>query len=231
MIEKITISLQQFGTEPIGLLFALLLGMFSTLTSSCCALPTLGVMLGYSGSQEKSSKNISILMAVFFTLGTFFSLMIIGFIGITIGHYATDSLGKYWKIFAGIMLIFFGLFILKLLPFNLPIHKLNKLNNYFGQTSVILMGFILGAIISITALCCMPALFVMMGLAIAQHKIIHATLLLMMFAIGFSVPLGTLVFGVSLFKNLLISQKVVKYINYITAAILFIVGYYFIFTY
>ena len=124
MIQQIIEKLQYASSEPVGLLFALLLGMGSAVASTCCTLPALGLVASYSGAKEQNSHKDLIKSTLFFMLGTIVSLMLIGVVSGFIGQIAQSMLGKYWKLFAGILAIFFGLANLKLLPFNLSFGNL-----------------------------------------------------------------------------------------------------------
>jgi len=231
MLDSVTNALQHASTQPLGLLLAMVLGTLSAATSACCALPSLGVMIGYSGTQESKNKYLAIKKALFFTLGTIISLMIIGGIAGFVGKAANVSLGRYWTIFAGVVLVFFGLATLNLLPFKLSFGKFESLKKRLGASGVILSGLVLGGLISITALCCIPAIFVVMGVALIQKQILNAILLLFMFAIGFSLPLGTVVFGVSLSKALFLPKKAKKIVRWIAGGLLLVVGFYFLITF
>jgi len=231
MLDYVTNALQQASTQPLGLLLAMALGVLSAATSACCVLPSLGVMIGYSGTQENSGKKIAFQKALFFTLGSIVSLMIIGGVAGFLGQVANASLGRYWMVFAGVLLIFFGLTTLDILPFKLSFGKLDGVKNRLGNSGVILTGFVLGGLVSITALCCLPAIFVVVGVAILQRQIFHAVLLLLMFAIGFSLPLGAILFGVSLSKALFLPKKAEKFVRWIAGGLLLVVGFYYLITF
>ena len=231
MLDSVTNALQQASTQPLGLLLALVLGVLSAATSACCALPSLGVMIGYSGTQESSGKSIAFQKALFFTLGSIISLMIIGGVAGFLGQVANTSLGRYWMIFAGIVLIFFGLATLNILPFKLSFGKFDGIKKRLGKSGVIMTGFVLGGLVSITALCCIPAIFVVVGVAVLQKQIFHAVLLLLMFAVGFSLPLGAILFGVSLSKTLFLPKKAEKFVRWIAGALLLFVGFYYLVTF
>jgi len=231
MLDSVTNALQQASTQPLGLLLAMVLGVLSAATSACCALPSLGVMIGYSGTQESSGKNMAFQRALFFTLGSIVSLMIIGGVAGFLGQIANASLGRYWMIFAGVLLIIFGLATLDILPFKLSFGKFEGIKKRLGNSGVILTGFVLGGLVSVTALCCLPVIFVVVGVAVLQRQIIHAVLLILMFAVGFSMPLGAVLFGVSMSKVLFLPKKAEKYVRWIAGALLLVVGFYYLVTF
>jgi len=231
MVDSVTNALQHAGTQPLGLFFAMLLGLLSAAVSSCCALPSLGIMIGYTGAQEISGKGQSFKLALFFTLGTIVSLLIIGGVAGFIGKIANINLGRYWKIFAGAVLIFFGMAALNILPFRLSFSKFENIRKQSGTSGVMVTGLVLGGLISTTALCCNPAIFVVMGVAIIQKHIFQAVLLLFTFAVGFSLPLGAIVFGVSISKALFLPKKAEKIVRWIAGGILLVAGFYFLITF
>ena len=231
MLDSVTNALQQASTQPIGLLLAMVLGVLSAAASTCCALPSLGVMIGYSGTQESMSKGLAFKKALFFTLGTIVSQMIIGGVAGFVGQVANANLGRYWTIFAGVVLIIFGLAALKALPFNISFGKFDCIKNQLEMSGVMLTGFVLGGLVSITSLCCNPAIFIVIGVAVLQKQILQAVLLLFMFAIGFSLPLGAILFGVSLSKALFLPKSANRFVQWIAGGLMLIFGFYFLITF
>src|SRR5450759_1314255 len=112
--------------------------------------------------------------------------MIIGGIAGFVGQTAQISLGGYWKIFAGIVAIVFGLATLKMLPFELPTVNLGKSNDRSKKMGSAAAGLLMGGGVAASSLPCNPGIFIVLGAAILQGQVVWATLLLTMFAIGFS---------------------------------------------
>ena len=96
-MEQITQSLIQVSAQPLGLLFALLLGVASAATSACCTLPALGILFGYSGAQTADDRGAVLRSVLYFMLGMILSLMIIGGAAGFIGQVAQTSLGPTGK--------------------------------------------------------------------------------------------------------------------------------------
>lgn len=94
MIDYCVTTLQNAATQPVALLFALLLGIVSAATSACCTLPAMGVLIGYSGAREENNRRAAFGAVIFFTTGTILSLMIIGGIAGFVGQTAQLSLGN-----------------------------------------------------------------------------------------------------------------------------------------
>ncbi len=231
MLESITNSLQQVSSQPIGLLFAMLLGIVSAATSACCTIPALGILVGYSGAQANDNRKTAVKTALFFILGTILSLMIIGGVSGFVGQIAQNNLGRYWKIFAGLLAVFFGLATLNLLPFKLSLGKFGGITKNAGKFGAALAGLFLGGIVAASSLPCNPGIFIVIGAAVLQGKVFWATLMLAMFAVGFSIPLGAVLLGVSLSKVSLAAKGLDSLMRWVSGSILLIAGFYFILTF
>lgn len=232
MLQSVTESLQQVSLAPLGLFFALLLGVLSAVTSACCTLPALGLLVGYSGAQASDSRGAAVKSALYFTLGTVVSLMIIGGIAGFVGQVAQGILGRYWKVFAGILAVFLGLATLKLLPFGNFGDTIRMASPKFrGSLGFALSGLVLGGTVAISSLPCNPGIFIVMGAAILQGAVLWASLLLGMFAVGFAIPLGAVMLGVSLGKVSLAARGADTAIRWIAGLILLVAGFYFLITF
>jgi len=191
----------------------------------------MSILVGYSGTRVEISRRDVLRSALFFTLGTVISLMIIGAIAGFAGQVAQNALGRYWKIFAGIAAVFFGLATLKLLPFNLSFGNFGKTINGSGKIGSVLAGVVMGGIVAVSSLPCNPGIFIVLGAAVLQGLVIWATLLLAMYAVGFSIPLGIILFGVSLGKTTLVARNADIAIRWISGVILLAAGFYFLVTF
>ena len=231
MLEYITNTLQQVASQPIGLVFALVLGTVSAATSACCTLPALAILVGYSGVQTNDNRKTALRTALLFTLGTIVSLMIIGGIAGFVGQVAQNALGRYWKVFAGVVAVFLGLAALNLLPFKLSFGKFESVKSRLGKSSAVLAGLILGGIVAASSLPCNPGIFVVIGTSVLQGKVFWASLMLAMFAIGFSLPLGAVLFGVSLSKVSFAAKGADVAIRWIAGVVLVAAGFYFMVTF
>jgi cytochrome c biogenesis protein CcdA len=231
MLAYITKTLQDVSSEPVGLIFALILGVLSAATSACCTIPALGILVGYSGTRTEDNRKAVLKSALLFTLGTIVSLMIVGLIAGFLGQVAQNVLGKYWKLFAGIVAIIFGLASLKLLPFKISLNSNKKMLTGSGIYSTALAGLAMGGIVAVSSLPCNPGIFIVLGAAILQGKVIWATLLLAMFAIGFSLPLGAIVLGISIGKTSLLAKGADTAFRWVAGIILLAAGFYFLITF
>lgn len=231
MLEYVTNILQQVASEPLGLVFALILGVVSAVTSACCTLPALGILVGYSGAAANDNRKAAVKTALLFTLGTIVSLMIIGGIAGFVGQVAQNSLGRYWKVFAGIVAVFLGLAALNLLPFKVSFGKFEGVKSRMGKSGVALAGLILGGIVAVSSLPCNPGIFIVIGAAVLQGLVVWAILLLAMFAVGFSIPLGAILLGISFGKTTLVARNADFVVRWISGVILLAAGFYFLITF
>lgn len=231
MIQQITEKLELVSSQPIGLLFALILGAASAIASTCCTLPALGLIAGYSGTQTQDTRKALIKSTLFFMIGTIVALMIIGAISGFIGQVAQITLGRYWKVFAGIIAVILGLATLKLLPFDISLGNFDPSKMKQNKFGSLLTGFALGGIVAVSSLPCNPGIFIVMGAAILQGAILWAMLLLGFYAVGFALPLGALVLGISLSKFSLASKGLDTAFRWVAGLILIGVGFYFLFTF
>lgn len=230
MLEYCVTTLQHSSSQPIGLLFALILGTLSAAASSCCTLPAMGILIGYSGAREEKSRRAAIGSTLCFMAGTVLSLMIIGGLAGLFGQVAQSSLGGYWKPVAGIVAIFFGLATLKLLPFDLSPSFLGGAGKGSGKLGTTAGGLLLGGGLAVCSLPCNPGIFIVIGAVVLQGQVLWAALMLAMFAIGFSIPMGAVLLGVSLGKTALLSRNAETAIRRISGGILLAAGFYLLIT-
>ena len=100
-----TLSADQFGLAvlPAAFLFGLLGSV-----GSCCTLPVLGAVAGYAGAMTDCRERRSLpLVSLSFMVGTIVSLAALGAVAGFIGQAAGSSLGRYWRVAAGLMLVIF----------------------------------------------------------------------------------------------------------------------------
>jgi cytochrome c biogenesis protein CcdA len=157
--------------------------------------------------------------------------MIIGGIAGFVGQVAQNTLGRYWKVFAGVTAVIFGLATLKLLPFKFSFGNYGKAIHSSGKIGTVLAGLIMGGIVAVSSLPCNPGIFIVLGAAVLQGRVVWAILLLAMFAVGFSLPLGAVLLGVSLGKMSLVAKGADTAIRWISGVVLLVAGFYFLITF
>src|ERR1035437_8619838 len=101
MMHWVTETLQSASMGPTAVPLAFLLGLVSAVASACCTLPTMGMLVAYSGTRVDASRRTALTAALFFMLGTSLALIVLGFMAGFVGQAAQALLGRYWQIFAG----------------------------------------------------------------------------------------------------------------------------------
>ena len=222
---------EQTGFRPAALPLAFLLGLVSAVASACCTLPVLGAIVGYSGTQRRSGHRSNLLAALFFMLGTVMALVVLGSVAGFVGQVAQSVLGKYWKIFAGLIAIFVGLGALNLLPFKLSQRGTSENKSKpQGLVAAAVVGFIMGGGVSVASLACNPGIYIVLGVAVLQGYTLWAMAILAAYAIGFSLPLAAIMLGVSFGSSAIKAKKAEVAIRITGGALLIAAGFYFLST-
>ena len=223
--------LEQTGYRPVALPLAFILGLVSAVASACCTLPVLGAIVGYSGTREDSNRRANVLAALFFMLGTTIAIVILGSVAGFIGQVAQDVMGKYWKVFAGLIAIFVGLAALKLLPFKLPTKTAKGKSQPKGFFGAAAFGLVMGGGVSVASLACNPGIFIILGVAVLQGHTLWAMGITAAYAVGFSLPLAVIMLGVSFGKSAIKAKRTETAIRITGGVLLIIAGFYFLVTF
>jgi cytochrome c biogenesis protein CcdA len=227
--QWISQTLANPAVNLVVLLAALLLGLIGAVATAGCSLPILGVIVGFSGTRNSRNSRTNLISALFFTLGAIIALVILGSVAGFIGQVAQNTLGKYWKLFAGIITIFFGLAALKLLPFKLPkiksSHDKSQPECFLGAA---MFGLAVGGGVSVWSMCCNPGIFIVLGAVVLHGYTLWAMTILVAYAIGFSLPLVALMLGVSFGKMAFKAKNAEAAIRIIAGVLLIAAGFYFL---
>ena len=222
--------LEQTGYGPVALPLSFVLGLASAIASACCTLPLLGVIVGYSGMREQGDRRTKWLTPLFFVLGTTIALVILGSVAGFIGQVAQAALGKYWKIFAGLLAIFVGLAALRLLPFKLPARTVSGQARPQGFLGAAAFGLIMGGGICVASMPCNPGIYVVLGVAVLQGQTWWGMAIMAAYALGFSLPLAVLMLGVAWGKTAIKAQKAEAALRVASGVCLIGAGFYFLVT-
>ena len=233
MLKWVTDTLQAASMGPAALPLAFLLGLVSAIASACCTVPAMGVLVAYSGTRQDTNRRGALVSAVWFLIGTTLALIILGFVAGLIGQTAQAFLGRYWKLFAGVVAVLFGLATLKMLPFKLPsrAHKEAATSSSGGKMGAVLGGLFLGGGVAAVSLPCNPGIYIVIGTSILMGKTLWGMVLMAAFGVGFSLPLAAILFGVSLGKASLKMQKADAAIRVVAGVLLTGAGLYFLATF
>ena len=223
--------LEQVGFRPMALPLAFVLGLASAVASACCTLPLLGAIVGYSGTREDRDRRTKFLAALFFMLGSTIALVILGTVAGFIGQVAQDMMGKYWKVFAGLIAIFVGLAALKLLPFKLPTKTAGAGAQPKGLLGAAVFGLVMGGGVSVASLACNPGIYIVLGVAVLQGYTLWGMGIMAAYAVGFSLPLALIMLGVSFGKSAIKAKRTETAIRIIAGVLLILAGFYFLATF
>lgn len=233
MIESIKTALQSGSSGAVALPLAFLLGLASAVASACCTLPAMGMLVAYSGTRENVSRRAATASALAFMLGTTIALVILGFVAGFVGQSAQAMLGNYWKLFAGVIAVVFGLAALGWLPIKLPQVRSTTTMSHSGQGmfGTLIVGLLLGGGVAACSLPCNPGIFIVLGAAVLQGHSVWGMVLMAAFALGFSLPLAAIMLGVSFGKASIKMHKVEAAIRMIAGVLLVAVGLYLLATF
>lgn len=228
MLKWVTGTLQAAGMGPMALPLTFLLGLVSAVASACCTLPAMGMLVAYSGTRQDVNRRAAFVSAVWFLVGATLALIILGLVAGLVGQAAQAFLGRYWKLFAGGVAVLFGLAALKLLPFKLPsrTRKEDASSVSGGKVGAAMGGLFLGGGVAACSLPCNPSIFIVIGAGVLMGKLLWSMALMAAFAIGFSLPLAAILFGVSFGKTSLKMQKADAAIRTVAGALLVAAGLY-----
>ena len=233
MLNWVSETLQAASMGPAALPLAFLLGLVSAVASACCTLPAMGMLVAYSGTRQDVDRRSALATAAWFLVGTTLALMILGFVAGLVGQAAQAFLGRYWKLFAGVVAVILGLATLKLLPFRLPSRAATDSTSSpsGGKMGAALGGLFLGGGVAACSLPCNPGIFIIIGATILMERLLWGATLMAAFAVGFSLPLAAILFGVSFGKASLKAQRADAAIRAIAGVLLVCAGFYLLETY
>src|SRR5512145_758445 len=228
MLETITNILRGASMGPAAVPLALLLGLVSAVASACCTLPAMGMLVAYSGTREEVNRRTAFASAISFMVGSTVALIVLGFVAGFVGQAAQALLGRYWRVFAGLIAVVLGLAALKLLPLKLPQFRgtagAKPANR--GALGVAVVGLLMGGGVAACSLGCNPGIYIVLGAAVLQGHALWGMVVMAAFGIGFSLPLSAILFGVSFGKASLKAQKAEAVIRVVAGVLLVGVGFY-----
>jgi len=233
MMQWVTETLQSASMGPAALPLALLLGLVSAVASACCTLPAMGMLVAYSGTREDANRQTAFASAISFAIGTTLALMVLGLVAGFVGQAAQALLGRYWKLFAGVIAVVLGLAALKLLPLKLPqlVPKTEARSARQGILGTVVVGLLMGGGVAAASLPCNPGIFIVIGASILMGHILWGMVLMAAFGVGFSLPLGAIVFGVAFGKASIKAQKAEATIRVVAGVLLVCAGFYLLATF
>jgi cytochrome c biogenesis protein CcdA len=208
---------------------ALLLGVVGS-AGSCCNVVVVGAVAGYSGSLGQRQDRREVLWAgLSFMIGTIVALVALGLVFGVVGRVAGATLGSYWRLAAGLIVVFFGLASFDLLPFKMPRLGLNGAGGgRRGVLASLLYGLAVGGGSTACSASCNPVLPVALAFATFHGASALGVGILTAFALGYSLPLtGVLVgLGLGLGKLTAVAKKVTPALRVVTGGAMVGIGFY-----
>ena len=232
MSEWINSLLSADQTGAIALVAVFLLGIISVFTCAC-NFAVLGALAGYTGTLGATGKTKTVVVSsIFFLIGSVIAMSALGCIIGFASEFISTSMGNYWKIGAGVILILFGTYTLDILPFKIPGISLNYQSKKSGIAGAVLFGLIVGSLTAIGTLCCNPIFPIVVAASLVTGSTLWGFFLMFTYSLGFGGILAAAMLGVGLgigklSKWLTKSAVVIKYAGGIT---LIAFGFYFILT-
>ena len=212
---------------PLFFIAIFLLGFIAAI-GSCCNIGVIGAVTSYAGTQTKSKNEQSFFSAgLSFLIGNVISLSLVGALTGFISQSVGKAVGEYWTLIASVIVIYFGLMSLDLLPFRFKIG--NKLNSRVSKLANrgFVFGLALGGFATACSACCNPIFPIILGASYLQGELFWSWFTLLVFAIGYSLPLGGILvglgFGFNKFSDTLLRNK--KVISTISGVFLILIGF------
>ncbi len=220
----------EFGIIVLGASF--LFGLSSAATTAACGgLPAMLVIVGYTGANKMGGRRQLLLAAGSFMLSSVVVLATLGALSSYFGGSILSSggsVGFYAKKALGLLAIFIGLTALDLTPFRFPTIKVATSKLPSGVLGAVLVGLSVGLATAGCATACSPLqLPIVLGLASLRGQAIEGSVILILFALGFTLPLVAVMLGVGLGRASKWMEKLDKPLRIVSGIFLLGLGFWF----
>lgn len=209
---------------------AFVAGLFGAV-ASCCTLPALGAVAGFSASRGARGKRDGLGASLSFLAGSAAALVAAGLAAGFAGQAVAGLLGRQFKLFAGVVSVLFGTSALGLLPFRLPGIPLPTEPRSAGPWGAAAFGFAIGGASAACTVACNPALTVFLGLAVVGGRPLWGAAVLGTFAAGYSLPLAAILAGLNAGRSALGTDRLAAWIGRAGGAVLLALGFWFLATF
>ncbi len=213
--------------SPLFFIAVFFLGLLAAV-GSCCNIGVVAAVTGYAGADTgNNSQNSHLKTGFSFFIGNVISLSLLGALTGFVSQSIGSSVGQYWTLVAGLLVVYLGLKSLDMLPFDLKIgerlsSKLSALAN-----KGFIFGLALGGFATACSASCNPIFPIILGTSFLQSSVLLSWFTLFVFAIGYSVPLGGILagtgFGLDKISGKLLSNK--KVFHQFFGALLVVIGF------
>lgn len=213
--------------SPLFFIAVFFLGLVAAV-GSCCNLGVIAAVTGYAGADTQEGKQKSHIKTGFsFFLGNVISLSLLGALTGFVSQSIGSTVGQYWTIIAGVLVVYLGLMSLDMIPYDLKL--MDRLNSKLSALANkgFIFGLALGGFATACSASCNPIFPIILGTSFLQGSMLLSWFTLFVFAIGYSLPLGGIIvgagFGFDKFSEKLMSNK--KMISNVFGVVLVVVGY------
>ena len=167
---------------------------------SPCSLAMLPMIIGYIGGYSKERPARTLVLLIFFVLGTAVVFTAIGIICAITGKVFVSFAGGYFGLFIAAIVMIMGLKLVGVLDFELPV-VIKEIPQNKAQ-SIYLYPILLGAVFALAGTpCSTPILAAIMAFASLSASLMQAVVMLFLFAIGQGLILIVAGFLTSRLKN------------------------------
>jgi len=204
------------------------------LSLGSCTIARIPVVIGYIGGASVSRKKALFITSAF-VIGLMVSYSCIGLLLGFFSYFIAKHIliwSTYIYYFLGIVLIFAGICLLRLIKFKFPLKcDLTKkpLFMNLGTWGAFLMGAVFGFFEAPACPCCGPVIFVMAGLTFAKGRPLAGLTLFLTYALGSGIPLLIAGNSMAVIKHIHrgVEEKE-EYIRIFSGVLLFCLGVYFL---
>jgi cytochrome c-type biogenesis protein len=200
MLSSFFITVNQWMTGGIALAAAgcFFWGMISVLFSPC-HLASIPLIVAYVGGQNQivNPRQASV-YSIFFTIGLFITIALIGTICSLLGRMLGD-IGNYWQVLIGMLLIWVALGMLGVETCTISGNFLYKLN-VKGVMGAFVLGLSYGVL---SGSCTFGFIAPILAIITVQEKIVTGTILIILFALGHCLPIVVAGSSAAVVKKLL----------------------------
>jgi cytochrome c-type biogenesis protein len=172
------------GATHLAALGCFLWGMVSVLLSPC-HLASIPLVVAYVAGQEKAvHPRQAAHYAVFFTVGLFITITVIGIVCALLGRMLGD-VGIWWQVVVGLVLIWVALGMLGVEKCNLSNSRLHRLN-VKGLRGAFFLGLAYGVL---SGSCTFGFIAPILAIITIQQKVLTGVILILLFALGHCLPI------------------------------------------
>lgn len=192
---------------------------------SPCTLPTAALVVGFVGGARETTRLQSFFWSLSFVLGLSLTLAVFGVLASSLGSLLLNM--TYLYVALGILMILLGLVVVGAIPLNIGLNQ-GALRFFTTNRGGMAGAFILGIPFAVIASpCTVPITAAVLAFAVTKADLVFGFWLLLLYAIGRSVPLLIIGTFTGLLKSLLKKQAILDGLQKFSGFVLIGLGIYF----